>query len=205
MDDGSEDQTAQIASQFNIKYVYQENAGKGAAVQNGIKHSTGDFILIQDADLEYDISDISKMIDRLLASEEPSNTAVYGSRVLRTRTNGTLSRVALRPVPGQSIGPWIANLALSCWAFLLYGEWISDTLTGYKLYPKRFFDENHIISSGFEADHEITAKLIRGGYAIVETPASYNPRSKTEGKKISAMDGLIAIRVFWVERFKRNS
>ncbi|MFW8745154.1 glycosyltransferase family 2 protein [Mesorhizobium japonicum] len=203
VNDGSSDRTEEIARAYPVTYVHQENAGKGAAVQHGIRLADGDFILVQDADLEYDIADIIVMLRALNAAADPARTAVYGSRVMRVDDSGRVHRVALKPVAGQSVGPWVANLALSMWVAVLYGRWISDTLTGYKLYPSSFFDAVTVRSTGFEADHEMTAQLIRRGYSIVEVPASYTPRSREEGKKISALDGLVALRVFFSQRFTK--
>ncbi len=205
VNDGSTDRTDEIARSFPVVYVHQDNAGKGAAVQHGIRLAHGEFILVQDADLEYEITDILEMIRALNAAPDPSRTAVYGSRVLRVGVHGRVNRIALRPVAGQRVGPWIANLTLSLWVFALYGRWISDTLTGYKLYPASFFDVVSVRSTGFEADHEMTAQLIRRGYGIIETPAAYSPRSREEGKKISARDGLVALRVFLIHRFSKLS
>ena len=91
------------------------------------------------------------------------------------------------------MGPWLAGVLLSCWTWLLYGRWISDTLTAYKLYPAGVLKSLSLETSGFETDHEITAKLIREGLRIAEVPIAYYPRSAEEGKKIKPRDGLIAV------------
>ena len=204
VNDGSTDKTEEIVLRYpEVRYYSQLNSGKGSAVQNGISKSFGQFILIQDADLEYDVSDYKPILDKLTLSENSTRTSVYGSRTTRPSVNGSnKSKYSLRKQSGQSIGPWIANIALSIFVLILYRKWISDTLTGYKLYPKDFFNDNEIFSSGFEADHEITAKLLRQGYAIKEVPISYNPRTKQDGKKIRAVDGLIALKVYILERIR---
>src|SRR5260370_36806415 len=117
--------------------------------------------------------------------------AVYGGRIKGQSREGRWS-VAPGKHPSQGFGPWIAGVALSLWTLLLYGRWISDTLTAYKLYPAKVLKEMKIETRGFETDHEITAKLIRGGFRIAEVPISYRPRSLAEGKKIKPRDGLIA-------------
>ena len=99
----------------------------------------------------------------------------------------------------------MANLLLTLWTFLLYGRWITDTLTGYKIYPREFFSRVEIVTRGFETDHEITAKLIRLGIRIHEVPISFSPRSEEEGKKIRARDGLIAVWTLLRFRFKGAS
>jgi hypothetical protein len=92
---------------------------------------------------------------------------------------------------------------LSCLTLLLYGRWISDTLTAYKLYPAKVLKRMKIETRGFETDHEITAKLIRAGLRIAEVPISYRPRSLAEGKKIKPRDGLIAVWTLLRFRFKK--
>jgi hypothetical protein len=93
-------------------------------------------------------------------------------------------------------------VVLSFLTFLLYGRWISDTLTAYKLYPAKVLKAMTIETRGFETDHEITAKLIRAGFRIAEVPISYRPRSLAEGKKIKPRDGLIAVWTLLRFRFK---
>jgi dolichol-phosphate mannosyltransferase len=105
--------------------------------------------------------------------------------------------------PAQGFGPWFAGVVLSLWTCLLYGRWISDTLTAYKLYPAKVLKEMKIDTRGFETDHEITAKLIRAGMRITEVPISYRPRSLAEGKKIKPRDGLIAVWTLLEYRFKK--
>jgi dolichol-phosphate mannosyltransferase len=189
VDDGSKDGTSAAVGRFPaVRLVRQENQGKGRAVQHGIREATGDYILIQDADLEYDPADYIVMLAELARR----GGCVYGSRTL-----GQLWENGWTLTPGrhphQSIGPWVANLLLTLWTFLLYGKWITDTLTGYKIYPREFFSRVEIVTRGFETDHEITARLIRLGIPIREVPVSFSPRSKEEGKKIRARDGLVAI------------
>jgi glycosyltransferase involved in cell wall biosynthesis len=204
VDDGSTDRTAGIASTFpHVRLVQQKNEGKGAAVQHGITTALGRFILIQDADLEYQVKDYEALLNALKVHSGNGKLAVFGSRTIYE--NGHKSskyKYRFKPVPGQQLGPWIGNIVLSIVVGLLYRRWVSDTLTAYKLYSKEFFTRNKIVSSGFEADHEITAKLLKQGYGIIEVPVSYSPRSVEEGKKIRTKDGFIALKVFISERFK---
>jgi dolichol-phosphate mannosyltransferase len=205
VNDGSTDRTHDIVGSFSgIKLLTQNNKGKGSAVQYGISTAKGDFILIQDADLEYDVNDYVVLMNALSAGlKNNTKVAIYGSRALVRAHGGRKSiRYRLKPSQGQKIGPWLANVLLSATVALLYGRWITDTLTGYKVYQRDFFIVNNISSMGFEADHEITAKLIKQGYKIIEVPISYSPRSIEEGKKIRPKDGLIALVVFLKERFR---
>ena len=189
VNDGSTDATESIARSFEssgVKCFRQvPNQGKGKAVQRGIREAAGDYILVQDADLEYDPADYLPILRAL----ESGADSVYGSRVLgQIRKSGWTGRH-----PSQGFGPWIAGVILSFWTFLLYGRWISDTLTAYKLYPAQILKAMKLETSGFETDHEITAKLIRLGLKIVEVPIAYHPRSEEEGKKIKPRDGVIAV------------
>jgi len=191
VNDGSKDRTAEIVAAIpGVRLIDQENRGKGAAVQRGVREATGEFVLVQDADLEYQPDDIPAMLRALSGA---SDTAVYGSRILGVKAKQ--QGVTLFPglAPGQQIGPWLVNRALSVLALVLYGRWISDLLTGYKIYPIEFLRSVQVKTAGFETDHELSAKLIRAGYVIREVPAQYRPRSVAEGKKIGPLDGLIAV------------
>ena len=197
VDDCSTDATNEIAKNFvnsEIKLIRMEtNSGKGAAVRKGIEIASGNYILIQDADLEYFPSDIKNLLDAALKNP---GAVVYGSRVLGAkRLNGI--RGKLRLWPKQAKTSWVFNFLLSCAFRLIYKIWITDLLTGYKLYPSKLFQDWKPKSNGFEADHEITSKVISKRFKIVEIPIQYKPRSKSEGKKIRAMDGIIAFVTIW--------
>ena len=198
VDDGSKDATGKIASGFAGVKVFTQvpNQGKGRAVQRGIREATGDYILIQDADLEYDPNDYVA----LLAALKPGVDSVYGSRTLGQRRQSGFTLFPGRH-PEQGFGPWLAGQILTIWTALLYGNWITDTLTAYKLYPAKAVKDMRLRTSGFETDHEITARLIRGGYRIVEVPIAYHPRSVEAGKKIKPSDGLIAVWTLLKYRF----
>lgn len=191
VNDGSKDGTEEIAQGFAAQGVIcfnqLSNQGKGKAVQRGIREAKGEYILIQDADLEYDPSDYPKILEGLRRGD-----VVYGSRPL-----GQLLSRGWTATPGrhpqQGVGPWLAGMILSCWTFLLYGQWITDTLTGYKLCPAQALKAMPLETSGFETDSEITAKLLRQQLRIVEVPIQYHPRSAAEGKKIKPLDGLVSL------------
>jgi len=190
VNDGSKDNTEAVARGFAEVRCFTQvpNQGKGKAVQRGIREASGDYILIQDADLEYDPDDYLKLLEGLKTAD-----VVYGSRTRGQRQDQ--SRWTLFPGnhPQQGTGPWLAGVLLTLWTGLVYFRWITDTLTAYKLYPAAAVKKMKLRTSGFETDHEITAKLVRQGLRIVEVPIRYYPRSREEGKKIKASDGLIAV------------
>jgi dolichol-phosphate mannosyltransferase len=203
VNDGSKDNTEEVVRSFSqvrfskVRCFNQvPNQGKGKAVQRGIREATGDYILIQDADLEYDPRDYLALRQGLKDAD-----VVYGSRTLgqwKERRGWTLFP---GKHPAQGVGPWVAGVLLTLWTALIYQRWITDTLTAYKLYPAPVVKSMTLRTSGFETDHEITAKLIRQGLRIREVPVRYYPRSKEEGKKIKASDGLIAVWTLLKYRF----
>ncbi len=192
VNDGSKDNTEAVArSHAGVRCFTQvPNQGKGKAVQRGIREATGDYILIQDADLEYDPNDYLAMVSALAPGKAD---VVYGSRTMGQRARQPLWTLFPGKHPNQGTGPWLAGVLLTLWTALIYGRWITDTLTAYKLYPGDVVKAMKLRTSGFETDHEITAKLSRLGKKIVEVPIAYYPRSKEEGKKIKPSDGLIAV------------
>ncbi len=193
VDDGSTDNSKEILKGIKgIKLLTQKNYGKGRAVQNGIKLSKADYILIQDADLEYFPNDIPKMLNKIKTNKQ----AIYGSRYLPLKYG-----IFPRKIKNQTYGPFFANIILMLLFWLLYGQKISDLLTGYKLYERDFFKKNKIKTNGFETDHEISAKLVKEKYKIIEVPVKYNPRSIADGKKINFFDGLKAIKTIILFRF----
>lgn len=191
VDDGSTDATSTKIQNFStVRLIRQKNQGKGAAVQRGVREATGDYILIQDADLEYNPSDYMQMLSIL---NNHSNAVVYGSRIKGViRDHGWRWPFPGRK-PGQSLGPWVMNRVLSLVTLTLYGIWVTDMLTGYKIYPRGFLNSIQVKTKGFETDHELSSKLFKKKYNLFEVPVSYLPRSKVEGKKIKASDGIKAI------------
>lgn len=189
VDDGSADQTAQIVRDIEgIRLQVQpENQGKGAAVRAGIQLAAGRFIMIQDADLEYDPSDYLPMLRRLLQGDVD---AVYGSRYLASGRHQAQGRLAYFGGRGLSLAAWVAT-----------GRWLTDTVTALKLFKREAIADFDLVTRGFELDHELTCKLLARGRVIVEVPISYAPRSREEGKKIGCRDFLIALRTYL--RFRR--
>ena len=194
VDDGSTDDSLFILKKFKkIKILTQKNQGKGKAVQLGISKSSGDYIIIQDGDLEYDPKDIIKMCNIINKS---SKTSIYGSRYLPF-----VYGLVPKYYKGQNLSSYVANIIFIFLFLILYGKLITDPLTGYKLYKKDFFKNNIIRSKGFEADHEISAKLIKQKYNIIEVPITYKPRTLAEGKKINFFDGIMALFTIIKYRF----
>ena len=204
VDDGSTDQTLKLTEEAAVKFpkisvIHQENQGKGKAVQTGIKEAKGDFVLVQDADLEYDPNDYLVMLKCL----KDSVTSIYGSRILGQINFFNRRFPFIGRHPEQGIGPWMAGVLLTLCVRILYGRWITDTLTAYKIYPTQVIRKMDIITHGFETDHEITAKLIHNGIQIIEVPIHYYPRTLKEGKKIRMRDAFIALWTFFRFRFKK--
>jgi dolichol-phosphate mannosyltransferase len=190
VDDHSADRTSAVAAGFEgvVLRRLEKNSGKGRAVREGIDLATGDLLIIQDADLEYDPQDYIPMLEALLQGR---GDIVYGSRYMRTGRHAN-----------QSWTAYLGGRSLSVVARVFTGAWITDTVTALKLFPRDVIKSLALTTSGFELDHEITAKLLARGYRIVEVPVSYNPRSKEEGKKIGLRDWFIGTRTFF--RFRKG-
>lgn len=190
VDDYSADGTSAVAAGFQgvILRRLERNSGKGRAVREGIALATGDLLIIQDADLEYDPQDYVPMLEALLAGR---GDIVYGSRYMRAGRHAN-----------QSWSAYLGGRSLSLVARVFTGAWITDTVTALKLFPRDVIEGLGLTTSGFELDHEITAKLLARGYRIVEVPVSYNPRSREEGKKIGLRDWFIGTRTFY--RFRNG-
>lgn len=153
------------------------NMGKGASIRLGLRYATGDVVIIQDADLELDPAEYSKIITPIL-----NGTAgvVYGSRFLR-------------PNPTIPLKTRVANFFLTLLTNLLYKTRLSDMETAYKAFRRDVLQGIRLRSLEFEFEPEITARLAQRGYTIYEVPIGYKPRRVDEGKKISFIDGVEAI------------
>lgn len=194
VDDGSTDGTKKVAEKFGINYIYQNNQGKGRAVKNGANHLKTDFLAVLDADCEYFAMDILKLVEplntMLEAKKRITNISVYGSRYKINR----FPYVRVKPYQNQKTIYLYFNHLLSILFFLRRGTYITDLLTGYKLYPKEVYTQINPRSEGFETDHEISRNLAKMKIRIIEVSVGYMPRSREEGKKIGIIDGLNAIR-----------
>jgi dolichol-phosphate mannosyltransferase len=197
INDGSTDNSLKVLKKIKgIKILSQSNLGKGRAVQRGIKFSKSDLILVQDADLEYHPSDYKYLLKPFLKRKMIS---VYGSRVLGLiNKNRKKNKFFFKSKhEKQGFGPYLMNIILKIYFNILYGQSIHDLLTGYKVYERQFFFKNKILTNGFETDHEISVKLIKNGYKIIEIPIKYSPRTRQEGKKINILDAFKAFIVIF--------
>jgi glycosyltransferase involved in cell wall biosynthesis len=199
VNDGSTDATASVISNFqfpisNFKIIrHKKNLGKGAAVRTGINNSSGDYILIQDADLEYDPKYIPLLLKPILQKKA---IVVYGTRLKR------LPNLRKDERTPQFLLHYMGNKFLSLLTSVLYGQWITDMETCYKLFPKEAVENLNLFAKGFEFEPEITAKLLKSGYNITEIPISTNPRGYNEGKKLNTFkDGIITLWTLFKYRF----
>lgn len=190
INDGSTDATESVISSAlggsNFKlFNHTKNMGKGAAVKTGIKNATGDYVIVQDADLEYDPKDINRLIAPILANKA---SVVYGTRLKRMPS---FSRDERTP---RFLLHYLGNKFLSFITSILYGQWITDMETCYKLFPRMAVGQMNLNARGFEFEPEITAKLLKKGYSILEIPITTNPRGYDEGKKLNTFkDGVVAL------------
>jgi glycosyltransferase involved in cell wall biosynthesis len=201
IDDHSTDTSAKIVSNFinknkrsTIKLIkHAQNLGKGTAVRTGIEAATGEYVIIQDADLEYNPQDIPRL---WAALQEHTADVIYGTRLKRLpnfKRDERRIRFFLH---------YLGNKSLSLFTSLLYGQWITDMETCYKVMPKKVLRTLSLHAKGFEFEPEITAKLLKRGMKIIEIPISTNPRGYDEGKKLHTIrDGIKALRALLTYRF----
>ncbi|CAN5310280.1 glycosyltransferase family 2 protein [soil metagenome] len=197
VDDGSTDRSSELIVSFlksafqkndalakKILLLRQKNQGKGSAIKTGLKRVTGNYVLIQDADCEYDPKDISRLVAPI---KKGKVHVVYGSRFKGIHLN---------------ILFWnrIANSFLNFLVNILYGTSLSDLETCYKIIPTSLFRAMRLRSQGFDIEPEITCKLLKKRIPIFEVPISYMGRDFSEGKKITWRDGFSAVRVIVLER-----
>jgi len=173
VDDGATDGTVGIVEQYvakgTVRLFQQENMGKTGAVLKGIAESTGDVILIQDADLEYDPHQYSELLDPIVRGDE---LVVYGSRFMGSIKN---MRFPMR----------LANIMTNITLNMIYGTKMTDNNTCYKVFHKKALEGIKITSTHFGFDCEVTVKLLKKGIHIHEIPIRYVARSKAQGKKIT--------------------
>lgn len=196
VNDGSTDKSYEQIKRLkmsNITFLsHEKNLGKGEALKTGIRKATGEFIIIQDADLEYNPDDIQKLI----AASKGGKYAVYGTRLKRLpnlRRDERTIRFFIH---------YVGNRILSFLTSIIYNTWITDMETGYKMLPARFIKAIGLQSKGFEIEAEITVKLLKRGYKIIEVPIKTNPRDYAQGKKLQTIpDGIKACIALLKYRF----
>lgn len=186
IDDGSNDSTPlKIRNIKGVKKIFHEkNLGKGVAVRSGLKVATGDIIIIQDADLEYDPSDYPALLNPIL---KKSSKVVYGTRLINYPLKLWGKDKTILPTH------LIANKFLTGLVNLLFNSHLTDMETGYKIFQRACLAGVMLKSNGFDFEPEITAKFLKKGYKIFEVPINVKPRTYEEGKKINFFDGIKAV------------
>ncbi|PKQ28952.1 MAG: glycosyl transferase [Candidatus Anoxymicrobium japonicum] len=193
VDDASTDSTPSRLAAFEGKenvtvLSHQINRGKGAAIRTGLESVTGDMVIIQDADLEYDPGDYPRLIEPVMTGRAD---VVYGSRF-----KGSCENMAFANLVANKILAWTATL--------LFGKRITDEATCYKVFKTDVLRSFDLQCERFEFCPEVTARALRGGYRLLEVPISYRARTVEAGKKIRASDGIQAVWTLVRFRFKRK-
>lgn len=192
VDDFSTDGSDEILKDYEAKYKvckHEINLGKGAAIRTALKEVTGDIVVIQDADLEYDPADYEKLLPLLI---ENKADVVYGSRFLQNQGNGSFM-----------LTHYLGNKALTLITNLLFNVTLTDMETCYKAFKTEFIKNVNIVSNRFDFEPEITAKIVKQGARIKEVPISYYGRQHAEGKKITWKDGIQALKALVKFRFEK--
>jgi dolichol-phosphate hexosyltransferase len=183
VDDGSTDGTVELLrahtgdARMNVVF-HERNLGKGAAMRTALQHATGDYAAVLDADLEYRAADLAPMLEPLLSGEA---RVVFGTRAWHSHS---------------AYGFWyvLGNKAVTFATNLLYNCWISDVMTCHKAMSTELFRSLPLRERGFAIEPEIAARVLRAGERIYEVPIAYRARSREEGKKLTALDGLRVLR-----------
>ncbi len=183
VDDGSTDGTRELLHERawpgEVKLVLHDlNLGKGAAVRTALEHATGELAAILDADLEYSAGDLAPVIAPLLAEEA---TVVFGTRAWASHT-------------AYSYWYVMGNKAVTLAANVLYNCYISDVMTCHKAMRTELFRSLPLRERGFAIEPEIAARVLRAGQRIYEVPIGYRARTRAQGKKLTALDGLRVLR-----------
>lgn len=196
VNDGSTDNTKNILEEIQKKekskgkkltltiFHHPHNKGKGAAIKTGLSKTVGEFVMVQDADLEYSPKDIPKLLKEAIKVE---SGIVFGTRSRGKKKGYLLAR--------------LGNLYLNIMFRIFFGLNLSDSYTCYKLMPRKVWIELGLKSSGFEIDSELVSKLGLKGYKVYEVPISYFPRKYHEGKKIRWLDLIKATLIALKLRF----
>lgn len=193
VDDGSNDGSAETIADLvdgeRVRLIeHDRNQGKGAALQTGIQHASGDLLTVMDADMEYDPADYRPLIEPFLSGEA---RIVYGTRTFGAHTAFSFWYV-------------IGNKLIALWASFLYDTWLSDLETCFKMAETELWRELNLRSNGFGIEAETTGKFLKAGHRIYEVPIRYRARGREEGKKIRWTDGVEALWILLRIRVKRK-
>lgn len=191
VDDGSKDRTREILASVDDSriqvFLHERNQGKGAAIKTAVDKATGAYMVILDADLEYDPQDIPRLLDPVF---DGRTDIVYGNRIF-----GSHSAFSFWYVMGNKAVTTAANMLFNCY--------LGDLETCFKLMPVELYRSLDIKSRGFGMEAELTGKLLRNRYRPYEVPISYRARTREEGKKITWRDGVEALWILLRERVRR--
>lgn len=193
VNDGSKDRTAEILdaqTDPRVRVFHQpKNQGKGAAIARAVDEAIGEFMIICDADEEYKPSDIPALLEPVVAGEA---RVVYGTRSFGSHTSYSFWYVQ-------------GNKGVTLAANILFNAYISDLETCFKLMPLELYRSLKVKQRGFGMEAEVTGKLLARGYRPYEVPISYRARTREEGKKITAWDGVEALWILFTTRIREGS
>ncbi len=190
IDDGSTDGTRELLREHSwpagVHVLFHDrNRGKGTAIRTGLARASGRFSAILDADLEYQAADLELLLEPLLAGDA---NVVFGSRAFTSQSSFSFWYV-------------IGNKAVTLATNVIYNCWISDVMTCQKALRTDLFRSLELRERGFGIEPEITARVLRAGERIFEVPVQYKARSREQGKKLTALDGLRVLRTLLRCRF----
>jgi glycosyltransferase involved in cell wall biosynthesis len=193
VNDGSKDDSAEILDAISdsrvVVFHQPKNAGKGAAIRKAVDLATGDYMIICDADEEYRPQEIPMLIQPVLDGEAQ---VIYGTRTFGSHTSFSYWYV-------------MGNKGVNLFANIMFNAYVSDVETCFKVMPLALYRSLNIKEKGFGMEAEVTGKLLARGYRPYEVPISYKARSRAEGKKITAWDGVEALWILFKIRIKEGS